>query len=64
VLAYRRRLGGREILVALNLGDRHQELALARAGEVRLSTRLDRRGEPADRTVRLRPHEGAIVELR
>lgn len=45
-------------LIALRGGE---PVALARAGEVRLSTHLDRWGERVDRAVRLRPHEGIII---
>jgi alpha-glucosidase len=62
VLAYWRCLPRRKILVALNLGDGHEEVRFAGEGEVRLSTHLDRQGERAARTVWLRPHEGIILE--
>jgi alpha-glucosidase len=62
LLAFWRRLDDRRIFVALNLGGRPEELTLAHAGQVRLSTHLDRERERVERSLRLRPHEGVIVE--
>lgn len=65
VLAYERRLGGRRILVALNLGSAPQPFDLpAEAGQVDilLSTHLDREGALAAPAT-LRPDEGLIVRI-
>jgi alpha-glucosidase len=62
VLAYERR-ANRRFLVALNLGGRPQELRGVPTGTVRLSTHLDRAGEPVEATLRLRPDEGIVVAL-
>jgi alpha-glucosidase len=64
VLAYLRRHGDRQILVALNLGGSSAQLDLATTGlggEVVISTEGDREGESIAGTVALRPHEGVIV---
>ena len=64
VLAYLRRHGDRQILVALNLGGSSAQLDLATTGlggEVVISTEGDREGESIAGTVTLRPHEGVIV---
>src|SRR5581483_9886085 len=63
VLLFKRRRGGDEILVALNLGQRPQEIAVPGRGELRLSTHLDRRGEDGP-MLALRPDEGVVVKLR
>lgn len=66
VLAYERRLAGRRRLVALNLGDAPQTLALpddaSPDAEILLSTGLDRDG-PATPRLELRPNEGLIARL-
>ena len=64
VLAFLRRHGDRQFLVALNLGGGSAQLDLATTGiggEVVISTEGDRDGEPVAGTVSLRPHEGVIV---
>lgn len=64
VLAYLRRHGDRQFLIALNLADGSAQLDLATTGiggEVVLSTEGDREGEPIAGTVLLRPHEGVVV---
>ena len=65
VLAYLRAARQNEprFLVALNLGSRHQRLALPRGGSVALSTHLDRAGERTGGALELRPDEGLIVRL-
>ncbi|HZM35857.1 MAG TPA: alpha-amylase family glycosyl hydrolase [Burkholderiales bacterium] len=64
VLAYAR---GERFFVALNLGSRERRVRLPRAGELVLSTRLDRGPERVGGrdapTLALRPDEGAIVRL-
>ena len=66
VLAYRRELPGRHLLVLLNMaGD---ELSfdfseLSGSGELLLSTFLDRTGERPSQNVRLRGNEGLILSL-
>jgi alpha-glucosidase len=65
VLAYWRHLNGRNLLVALNVGEAAHDVVWAsgREGRIRLSTHLDRVDEPVKRAVRLRLHEGIIVEV-
>jgi alpha-glucosidase len=63
VLAYCRCLDGRTIFIALNFADAEEEVALPGAGLMRLSTQLDRQDECVDGSVRLRPHEGIILEI-
>ena len=60
MLAY---LRGDAFLVALNLTATPQRLRLPRPGNVALSTRLDREGEPTGGTLALRPDEGVVVRL-
>ena len=62
VLAYERR-ADRRVLIALNLGGRPRALRGVPAGTLRLSTYLDRAGEPVAATLRLRPDEGVVVAL-
>jgi alpha-glucosidase len=59
VLAYTR---GERFFVVLNLGSQARRVRLPRAGELVLSTHLDRSGEVSG-TLELRPDEGAIVRL-
>jgi alpha-glucosidase len=61
VLAYRRRLRDRRLLVALNLSDACGGIGLPGLGEIRLSTWLDRQGELVRDRVKLRPAEGVIL---
>jgi alpha-glucosidase len=64
VLAYVRRHNGSRFLIALNMGHEPQVLPLAGlAGEIDLTTHLDREGDPVSETLALRPDEGAVVRL-
>jgi alpha-glucosidase len=66
VLAYKRTTGEQTCLVALNFGRQPQQVrldALARRGQVALSTHLDRVGEPIRTTLALRGDEGVIMTL-
>jgi alpha-glucosidase len=65
LLAYIRRARREEseFLVALNLGAEPRSLSFAGAGNVALSTHLDRWLEPVTGEVSLRPDEGVIVRL-
>ena len=69
VLAYRRRDGGREFLVVLNLASQAKEIQAAgeadplRHGHLVLSTHLDREGELVGGSLNLRADEGVIVSL-
>jgi alpha-glucosidase len=69
VLAYRRRHGDREFLVVLNLSDHAKQIETKdetdplRQGRIVLSTHLDRKDEPIDRSLNLRGDEGLIVAL-
>jgi hypothetical protein len=57
ILAYRRSLDGRRIVVALNFADAEGEVAPPGAGRIRLSTQLDRQDGRVDGSVRRRAHE-------
>jgi alpha-glucosidase len=61
VFAYVREVDGERLLIALNLTGEVQPVELD--GVVRLSTRLDRHSTRVSSEMRLRPNEGAIVEL-
>jgi len=64
--AYERRRGGERLFVGLNFGHEEQTLTLpddAPRGRLCLSTHLDREGEAIERSARLRPAEGVVVEL-
>jgi alpha-glucosidase len=64
VMAYRRRHGGREFLVALNLSPEPATFPTGiERGSVLLSTHLDREGEPVGARLNLRGDEGLIVAL-
>ncbi|HEY3230107.1 MAG TPA: alpha-amylase family glycosyl hydrolase [Roseiflexaceae bacterium] len=65
LVAYVREGAGRRFLIALNLGQQAQSLALSDlgSGRVVLSTHLDRDGEPVSGALALRRDEGLIVEL-
>ncbi|GLK67116.1 alpha-amylase family glycosyl hydrolase [Hansschlegelia plantiphila] len=63
VLAYRRRHGEEELLVALNLGDEGAELALPIAATALLSTHMDREGAEQPGVLKLRPNEGVVLRL-
>ena len=65
VLAYERRLGGRLMLIALNMTDRAQILRAERSGcEVLLSTYLDSSGLPDEGEIPLRANEGLVLGAR
>jgi alpha-glucosidase len=67
VVAYARSAEGRRLVIVLNLGEKARDVQLddIAGGRVLLSTELDREGEVLDeRTVRLRPDEGLILESR
>jgi alpha-glucosidase len=63
MLAYRRSYDGQTLLVALNLGAEPASMHLE-AGEILLSTQLDRKGENVSGALELRGNEGVIVRLR
>jgi len=64
VMAYLREWDGKRFLVALNLGHTWQQLALGpHAGQILLTTRLDREGERVAGTLPLRPDDGVIIAL-
>jgi hypothetical protein len=60
VLTYLRETSGERLLVALNLTATPRTTPLT--GRVLLSTALDREGEQANGELRLRAHEGLIVD--
>jgi alpha-glucosidase len=66
VLLYVRAFGLERILIALNLGSQPKN-ALANpssyAGKILVSTSGEREGETIDRSVRLEPNEGLVIEL-
>ena len=62
VLSYRRELDDQQVLIVLNLEPRAQQVE-APAGEIVLSTHLDRTGERIEGTLSVRPDEGVIVRL-
>jgi alpha-glucosidase len=66
VFAYWRAHAGRRLLVALNLTDRAQAIALPTGMAARrlLSTAMDRAGAPADGKLDLRPSEGLVLAER
>lgn len=64
LLLYRRQSEGRSVAVALNLGTEPVSIAsdaAGLAGEILLSTSLDRRGEKIDGALDLRGNEGVII---
>jgi alpha-glucosidase len=63
VLAYLREHDGSRFLVALNLGPSPASLAFDGAGEVVLSTHVDRKDDPVRGRVELRGDEGIVVQL-
>jgi alpha-glucosidase len=63
VLAFRRRLGGDEIVILLNLGGEPAEVDLRAASNVLLSTYLDRSGPEPVGPVKLRADEGLALRL-
>jgi alpha-glucosidase len=66
LLAYRRESGGEALLIVLNLANNPisiASVAIAFAGEILLSTNLDRMGEAVSKTLDLRGDEGLIIRL-
>jgi alpha-glucosidase len=66
LLAFTRELGRERILIALNFGGEPTAASLASgelAGRLLVSSAGDREGEPVRGSVKLRAHEGAVVEL-
>lgn len=63
ILAYRRVYDGEALLIALNFTDRPASLHVE-AGEILVSTALDRVGENVSGPLELRGSEGVIVRLR
>jgi len=65
MFGYVRRSRARSFLVALNLSSREQTFFpdVARDGVIRLSTHLDREGEPVRGPIELRADEGVVIEL-
>jgi alpha-glucosidase len=67
LLVFTRELGRERILVAFNFDDEATAVSLASgelAGRLLLSTAGDREDEPIQASVKLRPHEGVVVEVR
>jgi alpha-glucosidase len=65
-LVFTRKLGRERILVAVNFDGEAATVSLTSgesAGRVLLSSAGDREGEPIHRSVKLRAHEGVVVEL-
>jgi alpha-glucosidase len=62
VLLYGRRRGSRALAVALNMTAEATEAAVGGPATVLLSTHLDRTGRESSTKLRLRPHEGLILE--
>jgi alpha-glucosidase len=66
LLVFTRELGRERLLIALNFGDKPTAANLASgelAGQLVVSSAGDREGEPVRGSVKLRAHEGAVVEL-
>jgi len=63
VLAYARRYGNEQLLVALNFGGTVATLRHVRPGRLLLSTGLDRGGQTIRDRLELRPNEGCILEI-
>lgn len=63
VLVYERHHGARQLAVILNLADSAVYTPLEGAGALLLSTYLDKSRESTGALLRLRPHEGIIVEV-
>ena len=61
VLTFRRQLGNRRILVALNFSRDRQEIPINAPGEVLISTHLDRIDVQVADVLRLRPNEGVVI---
>lgn len=64
LLIYGRRHGDRRLIVALNLGHAAQRAMVGGiAGQVVLSTHLDRAGESVSGEIELRPDEGVVIAV-
>jgi alpha-glucosidase len=63
VLAYVREAEGTRFLVALNLGAEPAALDFGGAGEIAVSTHLEREGKPVRGRIDLRGDEGVVVRL-
>jgi alpha-glucosidase len=66
LLVFTRELGRERLLIALNFGDKPTAANLASgelAGRLLVSSAGDSEGEPVRGSVKLRAHEGAVVEL-
>ena len=61
-LSYQRTSPSERFAILLNFHDRAEEVATV-AGEIVVSTHMDRAGEAVSSSVSLRPHEGVIVKL-
>ncbi len=64
LLLYRRQSEGKAVVIALNLGDQPVSIAsdaAGIAGEILLSTFLDREGERLEGALDLRGNEGVII---
>jgi alpha-glucosidase len=61
--AFWRQAGANRLLVALNFGDAEHSLSLPARGEIVLSSHLDREGATSRGELKLRAHEGLIVEM-
>jgi hypothetical protein len=67
LLVFTRELGRERILVALNFDGKATAVSLPPgelAGRLLLSSAGDREEEPVHGSVKLRPHEGVVVEIR
>src|SRR5262249_2313547 len=67
LLVFMRELGRERILVALNFDGETTAISLASGelgGRLLLSSAGDREDEPIHGSVKLRPHEGVVVEVR
>jgi alpha-glucosidase len=62
MLLYRRDLGQRRFLIALNFSSAPRTIPVQAPGHIRLSTYLDRQGDSFEHTLALRSHEGIVAE--
>jgi alpha-glucosidase len=60
---YLRRQGDEKRLIALNFTDKDQQIDMPSAGQIAISTHLDRVETLQSHSLTLRPYEGVIVEL-
>ncbi len=60
---YLREHGDEQLLIALNFSDDPQTVEVSRAGNVVISTLMDRDEMLDGRTLELRPNEGVVIEL-